>query len=157
MYYCDIIMGVIAPQITSLTIVYSTVYSGTNGRKHQSSATLAFVRGIHRWIPRTKGQVFGKSPCYRSFDRSANWCVNDSIKILINGGQRGTFSMFRVHRHKFNRLRNWYMIHDISIMMRIFYIDRLYHLFCCGHLPFGFILYIYPCHTGMPDASKVIL
>ena len=41
-------MGAIAPQITSLTIVYSTVYSDTDQRKHQSSATLAFVRGIHR-------------------------------------------------------------------------------------------------------------
>ena len=42
-------MGAIAPQITSLTIVYSTVYSGADQRKHQkSSASLAFVRGIHR-------------------------------------------------------------------------------------------------------------
>ena len=40
---------VMASQITSLTIVYSTVYSGTDQRKHQSSASLAFVRGIHRW------------------------------------------------------------------------------------------------------------
>ena len=36
-------------QINSLTIVYSTVYSGADQRKHQSSASLAFVRGIHRW------------------------------------------------------------------------------------------------------------
>ena len=35
--------------ITSLTIVYSTVNSGADQRKHQSSASLAFVRGIHRW------------------------------------------------------------------------------------------------------------
>ena len=35
-------------QITSITIVYSTVYSGADQRKHQSSAPLAFVRGIHR-------------------------------------------------------------------------------------------------------------
>ena len=38
-------MGAIASQITSLTIIYSTVYSGTFQRKHQSSALLAFVRG----------------------------------------------------------------------------------------------------------------
>ena len=38
-----------ASQITSLTVVYSTVYSGADQRKHQSSASLAFVRGIHRW------------------------------------------------------------------------------------------------------------
>ena len=37
-----------ASQITSLTIVYSTVYSDADQRKHQSSASLAFVRGIHR-------------------------------------------------------------------------------------------------------------
>ena len=42
-------MSVMASQITSLTIVYSSVYSGTDERKHQSSASLAFVRGIHRW------------------------------------------------------------------------------------------------------------
>ena len=37
-----------ASQITSFTIVYSTAYSGADQRKHQSSASLAFVRGIHR-------------------------------------------------------------------------------------------------------------
>ena len=47
-HYGDVIMGEIASQITSLTIVYSIVYSGTDQRKHQSSASLAFVRGIHR-------------------------------------------------------------------------------------------------------------
>ena len=39
-----------ASQIASLTIVYSTVYSGEDQRKHQCSASLAFVRGIRRWI-----------------------------------------------------------------------------------------------------------
>ena len=48
-HYNDVIMSAMASQITSLTIVYSTVYSGTDQRKHQSSASLAFVRGIHRW------------------------------------------------------------------------------------------------------------
>ena len=47
-HYSDIIMGAIVFQITSLTIVYSTVYSDADQRKHQSSASLAFVRGIHR-------------------------------------------------------------------------------------------------------------
>ena len=41
-------MGAIASQITSLTSVYSTVYSDADQRKHQSSASLAFVRGIHQ-------------------------------------------------------------------------------------------------------------
>ena len=32
-----------------LMIVYSAVYSGADQRKHQSSTSLAFVQGIHRW------------------------------------------------------------------------------------------------------------
>ena len=47
-HYGDVIMGAIASQITSLTIVYSTVYSDADQSKHQSSASLAFVWGIHR-------------------------------------------------------------------------------------------------------------
>ena len=42
-------MSAIASQITGVSIVYSTVCSGADQRKHQSSASLAFVRGIHRW------------------------------------------------------------------------------------------------------------
>ena len=41
-------MTMLASQITSLTVVYSIVYSGVHQRKHQSSASLAFVREIHR-------------------------------------------------------------------------------------------------------------
>ena len=48
-HYIDVIMSTIASQINSLTIVYSTVYSGIDHRKHQTSASLAFVKGIHRW------------------------------------------------------------------------------------------------------------
>ena len=47
-HYNDVIMGSMASQIISLRIVYSAVYSGADQRKHQSSASLAFVRGIHR-------------------------------------------------------------------------------------------------------------
>ena len=59
-HYDDVIMSAIASQITSLTVVYSTVYWDQS--KHQSSTLLAFVWGIHRdrWIPRTKGQLRGK-------------------------------------------------------------------------------------------------
>ena len=41
--------GAMASQITSLTILYSTVYSSANQRKHQSAASLVFVRGTHQW------------------------------------------------------------------------------------------------------------
>ena len=47
-HYTDVIMGTIASQITSLTLVYATVYSGADQRIHQSSASLAFPWGVHR-------------------------------------------------------------------------------------------------------------
>ena len=48
LHYNDVTMGKIASQITCLVIVYSTVDSDIDQREHQSSASLAFVRGIHR-------------------------------------------------------------------------------------------------------------
>ena len=42
-------MSAMGSQIASVSIVCSTVCSGADQRKHQSSASLAFVRGIHRW------------------------------------------------------------------------------------------------------------
>ena len=48
-HYSDVRMGAIASQITSLTIVYSIVYSDANQRKHQSSASLVPVNSPHKW------------------------------------------------------------------------------------------------------------
>ena len=48
-HYSDVIMDTMTSQITSLTIIYSTAYSGADQRKQQSSGSLTFVRGIHRW------------------------------------------------------------------------------------------------------------
>ena len=48
-HYSDVIMGAMASQITSLSSICSTVCSGADQRKHQISASMAFVRGIHQW------------------------------------------------------------------------------------------------------------
>ena len=55
-------MTMMAPQITSLTTVYLIVYSRADHRKHQSSTSLAFVRGIHRRLVNSphKGPVTRK-------------------------------------------------------------------------------------------------
>ena len=78
----DVIMTTMASQITSLTVVYSTVHLGAYQRKHQSSASLAFVRGIHRdrWIPRTKGQLRRK--CYHLMTSSWQSCLPASTKCI---------------------------------------------------------------------------
>ena len=75
--YNDVIMTTMASEITSLTVVYSTVYSDADQRKHQSSASLAFVWGIHRdrWIPRTKGQLRGK--CFNLMTSSCHYMYVD--------------------------------------------------------------------------------
>ena len=93
-HYTDVIMTTMASQITSLTVVYSTVYSDADQRKHQSSASLAFLWGIHRdrWISRTKGQLRrkcfhlmtsswearGKSVIYNN-----HFCFINSIQISV--------------------------------------------------------------------------
>ena len=80
-HYADVIMIEMASQITSLTVVYSIVHSGADQSKHQSSASLAFVWGIHRdrWIPRTKGQWRGK--CFHLM--TSSWMLPCKVKILL--------------------------------------------------------------------------
>ena len=66
-HYGDVIMGAMTSQITSLTIVYSTVYSGADQRKHPSSASLAIVRGIH-WGPMNSPHKWPVTPKMFPFD-----------------------------------------------------------------------------------------
>ena len=62
-HYGDVIKSMMASKITSLAIVYSTVYSGSDQRKNQSSVSLAFVRGINLWLVNSlhKGPVTQKN------------------------------------------------------------------------------------------------
>ena len=84
-HYGDVIMDAIAYQITSLTIVYSTVYSDADQRKHQSSASLAFVRGIHRgpvnsphnW-PVTRKMLPFDDVIMSNFHGISSWCIKNS-------------------------------------------------------------------------------
>ena len=46
----DVIMSAMAPRFTGVLIVYSAVCSGTDQRKHPSSASLAFARGTDQWL-----------------------------------------------------------------------------------------------------------
>ena len=66
LHYSDVIMGAMTSQITGVSIVYSTVCSGGD----QSTACLAFVRGIHRWR--------GKFPAQRAIN-AENVSIDDVI------------------------------------------------------------------------------
>ena len=71
-HYNDVTMSLLASQITCLTIVYSTVYLRADQRKHQNSASLVVVWGIHRWPVTRKMFPF------------------DDV-IILNTRKRGTF------------------------------------------------------------------
>ena len=82
-HYDDVIMDAIASQITSLTIVYSTIYTDVDQRKHQSSASQAFVWGIHR------GPVNSphKWPVTRKmfpFDDVIMWTLRNKLQWYFN-------------------------------------------------------------------------
>ena len=49
-HYSDVIMSAVPSQITGVTIIYPTICSDADQRKHQSSTSLAFVWGID-WLP----------------------------------------------------------------------------------------------------------
>ena len=74
----DIIMSAMASQITSLAIVYSTAFSAADERKHQSSTSLAFVRGLHRWSANSPH----KGPVTRKMFPFDDIIMNDDIKTV---------------------------------------------------------------------------
>ena len=86
-HYNDVIISPTASQITSLTIAYSTVYAGADQRKHQSSASLAFVRGIHRWPVNSphKGPVTRKVFPFDDVNMNILWMAHTltMINLLI--------------------------------------------------------------------------
>ena len=82
-HYNDAMMSGMASQVTSLTTVCSTVYTGTDQRKHKSSAPLAFVRGIHRYPVNSphKGPVTRKMFPFDDVIISLNWC-NGALTVI---------------------------------------------------------------------------
>ena len=70
-HYSDVMMSAMTSQITGVSIVCSTVCADADQRKHQSSMSLAFERGIHRRIPLAKGQLYGNYSHLMTL--SCNW------------------------------------------------------------------------------------
>ena len=105
-----VIMGAMASQITSLIIDYSSVYSGIDQRKHQSSLSLAFVRGIHWWPlnsthkrPVTR-KMFRIDDVIMNTTNSKSWWIiwmnAIRMKIMIWVGDAwGQFSSHTVDNH----------------------------------------------------------
>ena len=116
-HYNDVIMGSIASQITSLTIVYWIVYLDADQRKHQSSASLAFVwvihRGpvnsLHKW-PVTR-KMFPFDTCKNPLD--STWCgLNGVAKLIVTELRH----FVQPERHTYNYCHVW-SNRDISVTL----------------------------------------
>ena len=75
--YSDVIMSTMASQFIGFSIVYSIVCSGADQRKHQSSASLAFVRGIYRWPAQGASKIF-------AFDDVTMWHLKGCAVLLLS-------------------------------------------------------------------------
>ena len=71
-HYNDVKTSPMASQITSRTIVYSIVYSCADQRKHQSSASLAYVWGLHRVPVNSPHQWLGRWKCFHLMTSPCN-------------------------------------------------------------------------------------
>ena len=115
-HYDYVIMTMLASQITSLTVVYSIVYSGVNysGVKHQSSASLAFVWEIHRgpvnfphkW-PVTR-KMFPFDDVIMHIYSRHTWCTPTQTTMRFNQSVlRGLFSVNTGHWKLYTNLIGW--------------------------------------------------
>ena len=76
-------MSAMASQITGASIIYSTVCSGTDQRKHQNSTSLAFVRGIQRWPVNS----LHKGPVTRKMCPLDDVIIQSSVRLAHLGGE----------------------------------------------------------------------
>ena len=121
--YNDVIMSPMASQITSLTTGYSTVYSDADQRKkHQSSASLAFVRGIHRGSVNSphKWPVTRKMCPIDNVIMAANDCVNYPISWWRKGGwlvaRPGQYEV-RTKSRCVNMRLNWHWCFNVFYLL----------------------------------------
>ena len=80
-HHDDVIMTAMASQITSLSIVYSIVFSGADQSKHQSSASLAFVREFTGEFP---AQMASTTENISIWWRHHAFCMHDMHGWIIH-------------------------------------------------------------------------
>ena len=80
-HYSDVIMDAMASQITGNSINCSTNCSGADKKKHQRSASLAFVRGIHRWPVNSPHKWPVTRKCFHLITSSC-WAISRSWSLV---------------------------------------------------------------------------
>ena len=91
-------MSAMAYQITALSSTCSTVCSGADQGKHQSSASLAFVKGIHHWPVVTHHKGPGTRKMFTFDDVIMKACILYLCSLIwVNNGEAGDSRRHRAH------------------------------------------------------------
>ena len=136
-HYNDVIMSAMTSQITSITIVFSTVYSDADQRKHQSSASLAFVRGLQCWPVNSphKGLVTRKIFPFHDVIMES-WTVvtihvcihiHESIFVMI-------CSRLITHEKLWHNRASFGHYSDIIMSAMAFQVTIVFSTFCQAHI-----------------------
>ena len=136
-------MSAMASQFMTLMIVYSTFYSGTDERKHQSSTSLAFVQGIHRWLVNSpyKGPITwkmlpfddvimfeGTRDCHR-------WCCPYRRFSLCLSGMKQSECFFKPQWQlwiKASHQQNWWIFVRGSNWQHLLFNLMIHHAIGCA-------------------------
>ena len=135
LYNCDVIMGAMASLITSLTSVYSTVHCGADQRKHQSSVSLAFVRGLHR---RPVNSPYKWLVTQKMFPFDDVIATSENTPLLQDFSQWRVRFKWKLYCHCMKNLRQRYRIIALScISMRPIYIEMSFPWIVANLCPHG--------------------
>ena len=140
-------MSPMASQISSLTIVYSTVYSGADQRKHQSFASLAFVGGIHRWPMNSPH----KGPVTRKLFPFHDVIMGSLAVIILCFAGNFWVAEGNIQNNRWDCAKSCVL--NLSLLTGYHWQKRLHHtsLFSTGHSSLPSVgIHIYPSpHTFM--------
>ena len=107
-HYSDVKISAMASQITGVSIAYLTVCSGPNQIKYQSSASLAFMMGVHRW------------PMNSPHKGPVTWKMLPLDDVILIIGIQWVCKSLRVHIIHVNEIVN-----EIDLARRMFGANRL--------------------------------
>ena len=134
-HWSNVILGAIESPITSLTIVYSTVYSDADQRKHQSSASLAFVRGIHRWPVNSthKGPVTRKMFPFDDVIMDTDCSFNKYIIVSDTRFRHLFHQSYQSHEHGYDLA--WMLVDDMIALPSVWARSLVHCALLCKEMP----------------------
>ena len=120
-------MSVMTSQITTVSIVCSTVFSGADQRKYQSSTSLAFVMGIHRWPVDSphKGPVTRKMFPFDDISMKVKEIRSETVLVLLRKNSCCKIFLVSVclrHELVFHRFQHWSLLYGTLWGLVILYI-----------------------------------